>query len=46
MNCSHCHNPNSCERAAEHEFDFRFDTPLDQMSIYNEKEKIKRALKD
>jgi len=46
MNCAHCHNPNSWERAAEREFDFRYTTPLDQAGILFEEDKIKRALED
>ena len=46
MNCAHCHNPNSWERASEREFDFRYQTPIDEMGILHEQEKIKRALQD
>lgn len=46
MNCAHCHNPNSWERSAEREFDFRYDTPLHTAGILFEEEKIKRALQD
>lgn len=44
MNCAHCHNPNSWERSAEREFDFRYETPLNEAGILFEEEKIKRAL--
>ncbi len=46
MNCAHCHNPNSWERAAEREFDFRFETPFSQARILFEEDKIKRAIED
>jgi len=46
MNCAHCHNPNSWERSAEREFDFRYETPLNEAGILYEQEKIKRALQD
>jgi uncharacterized repeat protein (TIGR03806 family) len=46
MNCSHCHNPYSWERPAELEFDFRYETPLEQTGLFYEEEKIKRALLD
>jgi uncharacterized repeat protein (TIGR03806 family) len=46
MNCAHCHNPNSWERSAEREFDFRHSTPLNQAGILFEEDKIKRALED
>lgn len=46
MNCAHCHNPNSWERAAEREFDFRYETPLSEAGILYEKDKIKRAIQD
>ncbi len=46
MNCAHCHNPNSWERSAEREFDFRYETPLSEAGIFYEAEKIKRALQD
>jgi uncharacterized repeat protein (TIGR03806 family) len=44
MNCAHCHNPKSWERAAEREFDFRYETPLNQAGIFYEEDKIKRAV--
>ena len=46
MNCAHCHNPDSWERSAEREFDFRYETPLNEAGILYEEEKIKRALQD
>ncbi len=46
MNCAHCHNPKSWERAAEREFDFRYETPLNQAGIFYEEDKIKRAVQD
>jgi len=46
MNCAHCHNPNSWERAAEREFDFRYETPLEKAGILFEEDKIIRALED
>ena len=46
MNCAHCHNPNSWERSAEREFDFRYETPLSQAGILYDKDKIKRAIQD
>lgn len=46
MNCAHCHNPNSWERAAEREFDFRYETNLNEAGILFEEEKIQRALED
>lgn len=46
MNCAHCHNPNSWERSAEREFDFRYETPFDQAGIAYEEEKIRRAVED
>ena len=46
MNCAHCHNPNSWERSAEREFDFRYETPFNEAGILYEEDKIKRALQD
>jgi uncharacterized repeat protein (TIGR03806 family) len=46
MNCAHCHNPDSWERSAEREFDFRYETPLNDAGILYEEEKIKRAPQD
>ena len=46
MNCAHCHNPNSWKRAAEREFDFRYETPLNQKGILFEQDKIKRAIQN
>ena len=46
MNCAHCHNPNSWERSAEREFDFRYETPFNEAGILYEEDKIERALQD
>ena len=46
MNCAHCHNPDSWERSADREFDFRYETPLNEAGILYEEDKIKRALQD
>lgn len=46
LNCSHCHNPNAWEVPTEREFDFRYETPLDQTGISFEEDKIKDALLD
>ena len=46
MNCAHCHNPNGWEGATEREFDFRYNTPLNNAGIRYEEEKIKRAVQD
>lgn len=46
MNCAHCHNPKSWKRAAEREFDFRYEAPLNQAGIFYEEDKIKRAVQD
>lgn len=44
MNCAHCHNPNAWTESAERDFDFRYETPLDQTGILYEKDKITEAL--
>jgi uncharacterized repeat protein (TIGR03806 family) len=46
MNCAHCHNPYSWERASEREFDFRYHVPFEETGILYEEEKIERALQD
>ena len=46
MNCAHCHNPDSWQRAADREFDFRYETPLNEAGIRYEEEKIKRVIRD
>lgn len=46
MNCSHCHNPNAWDKAAERDFDFRYQTAFDQTGIQFEKDKIREALLD
>ncbi|MEN0050544.1 MAG: hypothetical protein AAF806_26000 [Bacteroidota bacterium] len=46
MNCAHCHNPKGWEGATEREFDFRYETPLNDAGIQYEEEKIKRAIED
>lgn len=46
MNCAHCHNPDAWEAPAEVDFDFRYETPLDQTGIIYEKDKIIEAVLD
>lgn len=46
MNCAHCHNPSAWEAPTEREFDFRYETPLDQTGIKFEEDKIIKALSD
>ena len=46
MNCSHCHNPSGWEGATERQFDFRYETSLEQTGILFEEEKIANALLD
>lgn len=36
INCSHCHNPNGWEEPANENFDFRYETPLNQTGILDE----------
>ena len=40
MNCAHCHNPNAWEASAEIDFDFRYETPLNQTGLLFEQEDI------
>lgn len=40
MNCAHCHHPNAWDAPAERDFDFRYETPLNQTGILYEKDKI------
>jgi uncharacterized repeat protein (TIGR03806 family) len=46
MNCAHCHNPDGWEEPAERDFDFRYETALNQTGILFEKDKIIRSLTD
>ena len=46
LNCSHCHNPTAWDAPTEREFDFRYETPLNQTGILFEEDKIKEALLD
>ncbi|MEM6801489.1 MAG: hypothetical protein AAF696_08795 [Bacteroidota bacterium] len=46
MNCAHCHNPSGWDYATEREFDFRYETPLNQSGIIYEEDKIANALLD
>lgn len=40
LNCAHCHNPNGWEEPAGRDYDFRYDTPLNQSGLLFESEKI------
>lgn len=40
LNCSHCHNPNAWEEPAEQDLDFRFETPLNQTGLLNERDEL------
>ncbi|MEL7534414.1 MAG: hypothetical protein AAFN10_24120 [Bacteroidota bacterium] len=46
INCAHCHNPSGWDYATERQFDFRYETPLEQSGILFEEEKISNALLD
>jgi uncharacterized repeat protein (TIGR03806 family) len=46
MNCSHCHNPTGWDYATERDFDFRYETALEQTGILYGKDKITNALLD
>ena len=45
-NCAHCHNPSAWEKAAEKDFDFRYETPLHETGILDEPHDFKQALRD
>ena len=40
MNCAHCHNPKGWDESAQRQFDFRYETPLEQTGILRKKEKV------
>ena len=44
MNCAHCHNPNAWEESALLDFDFRYETPLNQTGILYGVEKVEEAV--
>lgn len=46
MNCSHCHNPGAWDAPAEREFDFRYETPLNQTGILYEEDRIVETVLD
>ncbi|MEL6674932.1 MAG: hypothetical protein AAFR61_22180 [Bacteroidota bacterium] len=46
MNCAHCHHPLGWEASAERDFDFRYETPLDQSGILFGEEEILEAVVD
>jgi uncharacterized repeat protein (TIGR03806 family) len=46
LNCAHCHHPNAWEVPTKREFDFRYETPLNQTGILFEEDKITEALLD
>ena len=43
-NCAHCHNPGGWKEASNCDFDFRFETSLQDSHIAEKKDKIKRVL--
>lgn len=46
MNCAHCHNPDGWEIPAEQNFDFRYETPLNQTGILDEQGQMVNVLLD
>ena len=46
MNCAHCHNPNSWEKSDWINFDFRYETPLNQTGILSERNDFSRAIQN
>jgi uncharacterized repeat protein (TIGR03806 family) len=44
MNCAHCHQPTAWRASAERDFDFRYETPLNQTGIAREKDRIIDAI--
>lgn len=40
MNCAHCHNPDGWDQSARRDFDFRYETPIDQTGIVRGKNRI------
>lgn len=44
LNCAHCHNPNAWEAPRERDFDFRYETPLNQTGIFSKEDEIKEVL--
>lgn len=46
MNCAHCHQPDAWDKSAERDFDFRYETPLNETGVLQEKEDIMDVLLD
>lgn len=46
LNCSHCHNPNAWEESADADFDFRYETSLNQTGILFETDEIEELVID
>lgn len=46
MNCAHCHNPNAWEEPAGRDFDFRYETALNETGLLFENEKVVEAVED
>jgi len=46
MNCAHCHNPNGWSIPAEKDFDFRYETTLQESGIQSGKDRISRNMVD
>lgn len=45
-NCAHCHSPGAWERAVRQDFDFRFETSLQDTGILGERRDLEEALLD
>lgn len=44
LNCAHCHNPTGWDASSERDFDFRYETELNQTGILHEKDRILEAV--
>lgn len=45
-NCAHCHRPDAWKRSANQEFDFRYETPLEETGILDDPREVEDALVD
>jgi uncharacterized repeat protein (TIGR03806 family) len=46
MNCASCHNPFGLSEAADMDYDFRFETPLSETNILDNKDLIIRVMEE
>ena len=44
INCAHCHNPKGWEESSKKPYDFRYETPFNNMGIVGKEDKLHRVV--